>query len=126
MGSFPKIILLEAILIGFLSAAPEDFVQDPDAYRNGTHDRLHRPQVVYVDEDGTLLYPVVDKLSPGGRQHLEKTLALLDGNLKEKFELRIYIHPKAKWADIQDFVSWISKQELGGLSLRIGMMVEDK
>jgi biopolymer transport protein ExbD len=119
-----QIFALAALLISFASAAPEEFVLDAEGYRHGTYDRFRNPMVIYVDTDGAILFPVLDKLSKVGRADLEKTLSLLD-RFKEKLELRVYIYPNAKWGDIQELVDWLSQQKINNLSYRKANLVKE-
>ena len=118
-------LLTSAVLVGIVVASPEDFVRDADEFRLGTHDRIHKPKVIYVDEDGTLLYPYAKNLVVGSKDEVKLILTHYPGELRARLELRIYIHPQARWTDIQGFVSWISKQEIGALSLRRAELTSD-
>jgi hypothetical protein len=82
---------------------------DPEVHRHGTYDRVYKPHAVYVDSDGTLLYPIGDKLSKGGRDVLEKIITLHTREGRAKLELRVYIHPKASWEKVQELVSWLTE-----------------
>jgi biopolymer transport protein ExbD len=119
-----QIFALAAVLMSFASAAPEEFVVDPEVYRHDTYDRIHKPQAVYVDSDGTLLFPMSKKLSKGERDTLEKMITLFTREGRAKLELRVYIHPKANWDKVQELVSWLSQQKIEDLSFRQAKLVD--
>ena len=108
---------LAVLLMG--GAAPENFVRDKDELRHGTHDRIWKPKTVYVDTDGSLLIPVIDKLVAVGRESIDSIIAEYPDKWRNKLEFRVYIHPDARWDKIHDFVSWVTKQNIGQLSLQV-------
>ena len=118
-------LLTSAILVISSEAMPEDFVRDVDGFRHGTHDRIHKPQVVYVDKDGTLLYSIFDDLVAGNYAWLKQILSVFPDERREILELRVYIHPEAQWKDIQKFVSWVANQRIGTLSFRCAELKRD-
>jgi hypothetical protein len=105
------------------TADPSEFVRDKDEFRHGTHDRIWKPKTVYVDQDGTLLLPFSDDvLLAANREWIERILVIYSGDRRKKLQFRVYIHPKARWSDIHEFVEWITKQEIGSLVLRCAEM----
>jgi hypothetical protein len=124
MNKFHAFAWVSTVLISFAAAAPEDFVVDSEVYRHGTYARIHKTQAVYVDSDGTLLYPVGEKLSKGERDFLEKMITLFTREGRAKLELRVYIHPKANWEKVQELVSWLSQQKIEDLSFRQAKLVD--
>jgi hypothetical protein len=115
---------LAVLLMG--GAAPDDFVRDKDEFRYGTYDRIWKPKTVYVDTDGSLLIPVVDKLVAVRRESIDAIIAKYPDNWKNKLEFRVYIHPEARWDKIHDFVTSITRQNIGLLSLRVAMVQGQK
>lgn len=67
-------------------AAPENFVRDKDELRHGTHDRIWKPKTVYVDTDGSLLIPVIDKLVAVGRESIDSIIAEYPDKWRNKLE----------------------------------------
>ena len=119
--------ILFFLSVGLSSAEPNDFVLAKDIFRHGTTDRTWKPQAVYVDVDGSILYPVGDALVIGGREPLKKILSLSPRNKEQgKTQLRIYIHPAARWETIHEFVIWIRKQNINAFDFRVAELQEAK
>ncbi len=114
-----KYILLWIVAILPANADPSDFVRDNSEFRHGTNDRISKPKTVYVDKDGSFLFPMSDKLQPAGREWLEKILEMYPDDKRQNLELRVYIHPEAPWTKIHVFVTWLTKQNIGLLDLKI-------
>jgi len=117
-----KYILLWIIAIVPANADLSDFVRDNNEFRHGTYDRISKPKTVYVDKDGSLLFPVSDKLQAVGREWLGKILEMYPDDRRQGLELRVYIHPEAPWTKIHDLVTWLTKQNIGLLDLKIASM----
>lgn len=114
-----KYILLGLISISSAQADPSDFVRDDAVFRHGTYDRNLKLQAVYVDKDGSLLFPFAEKLQPGERESLEKMLELIRADKRQNFELRVYIHPEAPWVKIHELVTWLNQQNIGKLDFKL-------